>query len=34
MSEWMVETIQEIVREMSEAERKLFPIPDVRIDDR
>ena len=34
ISDWMIETIQEIVRKMSEAERRLFPIPNVRIDDR
>ena len=34
ISDWMIETIQEIVRKMNEAERRLFPIPNVRIDDR
>jgi hypothetical protein len=34
MSDWMIETIQETVRKMTEAERRLFPISNVRIDDR
>ena len=28
----MIETMQEIVSKMKQAERKLFPIPDVHID--
>ena len=33
VSDWMIEAIQEIVRKMTEAERMLFHIPNVRIDD-
>jgi len=34
MSDWVIESIQEIVSKMNEAERGLFPICDVLMDDR
>jgi hypothetical protein len=33
MSDWVIESIQEIVSKMNKAERGLFPICDVLIDD-
>jgi hypothetical protein len=32
-SDWVLETVQEIVSKLNKAERRLFPIPDVHIDD-
>ena len=34
MPDWVIESIQEIVSKINKAERELFLIPDVQIDDR
>ena len=34
MSDWVIESIQEILSKMNEEKRGLSPIPNVHIDDR
>jgi hypothetical protein len=33
ISDWMIETMQEIVSKLNKAERRFIPMPDVQIDD-
>jgi hypothetical protein len=33
MSDWVLESIQEIVSKLNKAERRFIPIPDVHVDD-
>jgi hypothetical protein len=33
MSDWVIESMQEIVNKLNKAERRFIPIPDVHIDD-